>query len=285
MNAPATLPEPIRPPKILLMGPPGSGKTYSLGSAVKAGLKVAVLITEPGSQETLIDSCQRQRISMENLHWKYVGPSAMGFAALKNLAKQINLMSYADLSNMKHGIDKSSQGQIMEFLNAIDNFTCDRTGRELGSVATWDDTWLFAVDSLSGLNMLAMANTVGSKPAPAPGEWGVAMGLEEAIINKLTSDLRCYFVLLAHVDRAIDEASQQVAVYPAALGSKLGPKLGRFFSEVVYTKQVVDKFYWSTVEIMVNTKARALPLSKEISPDFAQLVSAHQRRKKELPVT
>jgi hypothetical protein len=130
--------------------------------------------------------------------------------------------------------------------------------------------------------MLIMANTVGSKPAPAPGEWGTAMDFEEKLINKLAADLQCFFLLTAHIDRGVDEASQTTQIVPAAIGSKLGPKIGRFFSEVVFARRVKDQFFWSTSETMVATKNRALGISDTLPPDFKALVLAHERRKKNL---
>jgi len=137
---------------------------------------------------------------------------------------------------------------------------------------------MLAVDSLTGLNHLSRNLTVGYKPTMHEGEWGVAMNFEEQIIKTLTNGLKCWFVLLAHIDREQDLLTGGTRITPGALGRKLGPKLGADFGEVALCKKEGDKFWWSTQETGVDVKHRDLPFSNSILPDFKLLTAAFARR-------
>lgn len=269
----------LQTPSVLMMGPPGTGKTYSIMTLLKAGIETFVLMTEPHAIETVLDACAKNNVSLDKLHWCYTPPAAQGWAGLNDMAVKINTMTYEDLAKIKVGIEKRSSNQVMKLLNACANFPCERTGQHYGDITTWGNDRALVIDSLSGLNVLVMDNTVGQKPTPAQGEWGTAMNLEEKLILKLTSDLNCYFILIAHIDRVVDEVSMMQRITPAALGSKLGPKIGRFFSEVILTqKDKQNNFTWSTLDGMADLKNRAFPASSAIVPSFQLLVDAYRKR-------
>lgn len=267
----------LEAPKVLLMGPPGTGKSYSISTLLQEGLEVFILMTEPNSLESVQLACKQRSVSTEKLHWKFISPQTGGWAAIQDLAKQINLLDFEGLSKLK-GISKRDSTQLYTLLQSCQNFICDRTGENFGDVTSWDSSRALVVDSLSGLNTICLQATVGLKPSLAPGEWGVAMNMEETLINKLTSDLKCFFLLIAHIDRNQNEATLQSTITPAAIGAKLGPRIGRFFSEVVLTKKIGDRFLWSTVEPMTDTKQRILPLGGELLPSFSPLIKAHREK-------
>lgn len=263
-------------PKVLLMGAPGTGKTTSIATLLEAGLEVFVIITEPNGLPNLLNALKTRNIPLTKLHWKYISPMAADFSSLEEMTKLVNIQSYSALADLKAGIGKSKSNQIMLLLNAMRNFHDDRTDLFYGDVTTWGYDRALVLDSLSGLNMLAIQNTVGLKPTMHQGEWGVAMNLEETYINKLTSDMAAYFVLLAHIDRNVNEATAQTIVTPSAIGAKLGPRIGRFFSEVVLACRVDAKFTWSTSEASTDVKQSTLPIKKDMLPSFMPIVKSFE---------
>lgn len=286
---PKSVPAPIqrqavKPPSVLLIGPSGTGKTYSLSTILEAGLELFVVITEPNGLDTLLDAVNKKGLDVNKLHWRYIEPATPGWDALGGMAKQINMMGYDDLSKLKSGINKRECTQMMQLLEALHSFECDHCGQNFGDVSHFDTSRALAIDSLSGLNVMAMDLTIGMKPTAHQGEWGVAMNLEEKLILQLTSSLKCMFVLTGHVDKEPDLISGAQIVTASALGRKLAPKLGRFFSEVVMTKRGKDSksFVWSTADVGADLKVRGLEFSDQLSPSFGAVWKFHEERMKSL---
>lgn len=267
--------------KTLLIGSYGTGKTYSLTTLIEAGLELAVIITDPGGEETLYAAMQKKRLSMDKLYTHYIASASQSWATLDNTAKQINTMGYQALSELKYGIDKQGHQQFIQLLTCLSNFKDDRTGKILGPVDSWGPDKALAVDSISGINTMALDLMVGGKPAPHQGEWGVAMNIEERLITKLVADTKCFLVMTAHVDPELDEVLGRRILMPALLGKKLAPKLPRIFSDVVLAVKEAENFYWSTVEPNVSLKARNLPLSGKLPPSFVPVVNTWKSRQVE----
>ena len=226
---------------------------------------------------TLLDAMRAHNLPMEKLHLKYISAAASSWDALKDAARRINIMDYKSLTEIKSGIAKEKYGQFLDLLDCLSNFTSDR-GVNLGPVDTWGPDRALVVDSLSGLNMMAMNLMIGGKPAAHQGEWGVAMNAEEQLIYKLCADLKCFFVLTSHLDKEMDEVLGKPQFMAAALGRKLAPKLPRLFSDVILAYREGDKFWWSTSAIDVDLKSRTLPLRAKIDPDFGQIVESWRKR-------
>lgn len=271
----------IQAPRVLLLGDPGSGKTDVLTTCIQAGLELFVMVTEPGGVESLLDSCHRRGLPIDKLHWTVIPPTAPGLAALRQMAMTVKAMSYKDISEIKQGVGKTEMRSFERLLDNIQNFHCDRTGKDYGDVTEWGDDRAFALDSLSGLNLISLSHTIGYKPSAHQGEWGIAMNLEEQLILKLTSDCKCTFILTGHVDREYDTVIGTTRLAPAALGSKLGPRIPRFFSEVIRARREGTNFLWSTAEMDLALKNRALPISSKLEPDFRPIITAYERRKKQ----
>lgn len=267
----------VQPPAVLLMGPSGTGKTDVLTQTIAEGLELFVLVTEPRGTEILYDSIKRRGLDASKLHWKYVGPAAPGWKALLDMGTKISQMGYKDLSELKSGVGKSETQQFMQVLNSVAAFT-DQHGRNYGDVTEWGPDRVFAIDSLSGLNLMAMSLTIGYKPAAHQGEWGVAMNLLEQFLLTMTSNLHCLFVLTAHLDREVDEVMGGTKLMVSALGRKLAPRIPRFFSEVVLTVREGSNFFWSTSGVGVDLKFRALPIAERLTPTFKPIVDAYKRR-------
>lgn len=278
--APAPPPEPIlRGTKTLLIGAPGSGKTTSLTTFIEAGLELFVLITDPGGEEALLDAMERKGLPIDKLHWHYVAAASPSWNTLIKMADTIKVLDYKGLTEIKAGIEKKDYQQFLELIKAMQNFVCDRTGEEFGPVDHFGPDRAFAVDSLSGINEMAMDMLIGAKPAAHQGEWGVAMNAEVKLVKKLCSDLRCFFCLTAHIEKEMDETIGRPMIMVSALGRKVAPKLPKDFSDVVQAYREGAEFFWSTTSANVDLKARTLPLSGKLPPQFGQVVDSWKKRK------
>lgn len=268
----------ISAPSSLIMGPPGSGKTSAIATYGKAGIETFVLFTEPRGEESLLDAIRRVGAPLEKFHWHTITTPPAGWKALTEMAKTVRVMDYVSLSTLKSGIEKQSMKQLEDLLTSIADFPCDRTGKRYGDVTTWGPDKAFVVDSMTGLNELALLTTVGYKPTAHEGEWGVAMNLEKELIHKLTSDCTCFLTFTAHIDREPDLITGGSRIMVSMLGRKLAPKIPAKFSEVVRSVKTVDGFFWSTLDNEADLKNRSFPLAARFAQDFGILVRAFRER-------
>lgn len=252
--------------KTLFVGATGSGKTHAIRTYVNAGITPFILFTENGMR-TVSD------IPCPNLHYKYILPANPDWSDMLDNARKINTLSFKALTQMGD-MNKSKYGQFLEVITTMNDFVCDRCGEHFGDIAKWGTDRAVVVDSLSGLNIMAMDMVVGAKPVKAMGDWGVAMDNLERYINKMTLSLNCHFTLISHLEREHDEVSGAVHLMPSTLGKKLAPKIPRFFDDVVLCTNKEGVFHWSTSGINIDLKWRNLKGGKELPPSFVPLIES-----------
>jgi hypothetical protein len=169
--------------------------------------------------------------------------------------------------------NKKKYNQFEGLLRCLSNFTCQRTGEQFGDATEWGTNRALVIDSLSGLNLMAMALAVGGKPVRDPKDWGLAQTLIANLMHKLCMDMQAWFILTSHPEREVDEVLGGSKVMVSTLGKKLAPVLPRFFSDVIMTERQGTKFSWSTAAPGAALKARNLPIADGITPDFAPLLA------------
>ena len=272
--------EVIRAPSILLQGEPGAGKTTALATLAASGLELFVVITEPGGEASLIAGCEMYDVSLNKVHWHYIPPATTPWSSLKAMARKINTQTYEDLAGLKSGIEKTKFQQFIELLSVLSDFKCDRTGESYGAVDTWGPERALAIDSLTGISIMSWNLTVGLKPTAHMGEWGVAMNAIERLLEKLCSDLDCFFALTGHLDRETDEITQSTKLMVGTLGRKLAPKIPRLFDESILVRVKDGKFLWTTSSNQAVVKSRSLPLKAELSPTFKPIIKKYHERRK-----
>lgn len=261
----------------LLVGATGTGKTHSLGTLCAAGIETFVLFTEPGMEVVSALGCEFRPGGTAPLHYAYLPAADPEWSAMIDSASKINRLSFKSLTELRD-INKSAYGQFISVLGLMSNFRCDCCGQEFGAVDSWGTSRAICVDSLSGLNVMAMDLVAGSKPVKAIADWGVAMDNLERLVNKLCASTKCFFVLTAHLEREHDEVVGSTQLMASTLGRKLAPRLPRFFSDVVQTVRSGDKFLWDTAAVNVDLKARNLALQSGLRPDFAQIIEAWEAK-------
>jgi hypothetical protein len=253
-------------PNVLLIGASGAGKTTSIKTLISCGITPFCVFTEPGF-EVLGD------IPADKLHWQYIRPASVEWESLISVARSVTALQHDAVTGLKDP-GKGKYIQFVQFLTALNNFRCDRDGKEYGDVCKWGTDRALIVDSLSGVNIMVMRHVIGGKPTAHQGEWGSAMNSLENLIQKLCTDTQCTFVLMAHAEREVDEVQGGAKIMASTLGKKLAPKIPRFFSDVVYAKKDGAKFSWTTVEPGADLKNRNLPLRDNLAPDFGPLIES-----------
>lgn len=266
--------------KTLLLGPPGSGKTTSLVTFIEQGVELFVIGTDPGFEESILDAISERGLDVNMLHYKYIGAGTPSFAALRNAAATVGRMGYKDLTELKFGVDKPLYHQYIDVLDTLADFVCERCKKSFGATDDWvpEQMRCLAIDSLTGVNRMALDLMIGGKPIAHQGEYGVAMEMEDRLLLTLCSNLRCFLVITAHLDKEPNLLTGVPQQMVGALGSKLAPKLPRSFSDVVLAVKEGTKFTWSTIATNVDLKNRALPLREGLDPSFKYMVDAWRKR-------
>lgn len=255
---------PLLGAKILLQGPSGTGKTFAIKTLVGAGLEVFLVAMDNGV-ETI---GKFPAATVEHIHWRYIPPLKPTWDVLKQTGKLINTLNNEQLQKLADP-RRGEYCQILDVIDLCNNFV-DSKGKEWGSVDSWDASRVLVFDGLTGLNMMCRTLAVGGKPVLTQPDWGVSMDYELKLIRMLCG-IQAHFVLIAHVEREINEVSGGMKIMASALGRKNAPQLPGEFSDVILTKRAGPNYYWSTIDSDADLKTRNLPLSDKLEPTFVPL--------------
>jgi hypothetical protein len=256
---------------VLIEGPTGTGKTHALATiASQKDLELFVLFTESGLESFLGYWSDNRTEIPDCVHWHVLTRPAANFTTLAETADRINTSTQESLHKMADP-NRSQHNQFVGLLRALADFPDDKTGRRYGPVDKWGPNRVLALDSLTGINPIALSLVVGGKPVKSQADWGIAQDQIEKLIRQLTDGCKCHFVLTAHVEREVDQVFGGVKVTVSTLGRALAPKLPPMFSDVILSVREGTKFSWSTANALADLKTRNLTLSESINPDFGQI--------------
>lgn len=263
---------------VLLIGPAGTGKTRSIGTLVDAGVETFFLSLEPGMESLFGYWTDRGKSIPENLHWHSLPAPKASFTEMMENAKSINTLSLDALAKQ---VDphRGKHNRFISLLSALNDFPDDRTGQKFGSVDTWGASRALVIDGMSGINQAVMSLVIGGKAVRSQSDWGIAQDQAEKLIRMLTEGCRCHCVILAHVEREVDQVMGGTKLMVASLGKALAPRLPPMFSDVILAQRNSnDKWTWDTGTPLADVKARNLPFASNLEPDFKHLVAKWQSR-------
>ena len=265
--------------KDLLMGPAGTGKTHAIGTLVDAGLEVFYVDLENGLESLIGYYTDHGKVLPDNLHWFKIGQPKSGISTLLDGARRVNTLSYETLCKAVDP-NRSSYNQYLLFLSALGKYVDDRTGEDFGSVNDWDMNRVLVIDSMTQLANICMKNMVGGKPAYAQNEWGVSQNQLMDLLTFLCNQCNCHVVVLAHVDREVDQISGGTKLMVSSLGRALYSKLPSLFSDVILSVRDGSKWSWDTSTPLADIKTRNLPIQAGLSPSFIPVIEKWRSRVK-----
>lgn len=264
-------------PNILLAGPAGTGKTRSIATLVETGIEVFYLDLENGLESLLGYWADSGKPIPPNLRWHKVSPATRTWDTLRQNAVKINTWDEKSLANWLDP-DRNKHNLFIKIIETMAAFPDDRTGQVAPAVDSWPPGRALIIDGLTGLSNAAMSMVVGGKPMRSQGEWGRAMDQLEIFLRMLCDQCRCWFVLISHVEREIDEVLGGAKIMPSTLGRKLAPKIAPMFSDVILTVREGTTWTWDTTNSQADLKARNLPWKNGQPPTFRPLIETWARR-------
>lgn len=262
---------------ILLMGPSGTGKTHSIGTLADSGIEVFYLAIESGYESVFGYWRDAGKDIPSNFHIHKLKAPQASFSELIDSAKKINSMNLETLAKMQDN-NRSKHNQFITLIEALNNFTDDRTGEKFGSVDSWGTNRALVIDGLTGIGLAAMSLVIGGKPVRSQSDWGIAQDQVEKLVRMLCDNCRCHFVLLSHIDREVDQVLGGSKVMVSTLGKALAPKFPSMFSDVILTTRQGAKWNWDTASVTADLKTRNLPIRSDLEPNFGQIVSKWKNR-------
>jgi hypothetical protein len=257
---------------VLLMGPSGTGKTFSIGTLVDLGVDVFYLALESGMESLLGYWKDEGKPIPPNLHWHKLAAPSADFTQMIANAKNINILNLDALAKMSDP-NKSKHNQFISLLEALNNFPDDRTGEKFGPVNSWDQSRVLVVDGATGISQCAMALVVGGKAVRNQSDWGIAQDQVEKLVRMLCDNCPCHFILLAHVERETDAVLGGVKLMVSTLGKALAPKFPAMFSDVILSTRSASAWHWDTASSLADVKTRNLPIKSDNAPDFSLILS------------
>lgn len=262
---------------VLVEGPTGTGKTTSLRTLADAGLETFVLFTESGLESFVGAWTDAGKEIPPNVHWHVLRKPEVSFSTMADAALKINTLALDSLAKLSDP-DRGKHNQFIELLRTLSDFQDQRTGQKYGPVDTWGTGRVLAIDSLTGINPIALSLVVGGKPVKSQSDWGIAQDQIEKMIRQLADGCRCHFVLTAHVEREMDQVFGGVKLTVSTLGRALAPKIPPMFSDVILTYREGQNFFWSTDNAQADLKARNLPIRSNLPQDFKQILEKWKSR-------
>lgn len=262
---------------VLLMGPAGTGKTYSIGTLVDAGLEVFYLGLEPGLEALLGYYTDKGKEVPANLHWHFLAPAQASFSELLDAASKVNMLSLDSLAKMQD-TNRQKHNQFIKLLTALNNFPDDRTGETFGPVNEWTPERVLVIDGMTGLNRAAMSLVIGGKPVRSQSDWGIAQDQVERLLRMLVDSCPCHVIVLAHVEREVDQVLGGVKLMVSSLGKALAPKIPPMFSDVILATRQGTKWTWDTANVQADLKTRNLEIRADNAPDFQLIISKWKSR-------
>lgn len=269
-SAPPVHKPPVFGAKILIIGGTGNGKTHALRTLKNAGIKTFVVFTENGMR-SLADT------DPEWVDWHYIPPIAPDLNQRIKTAQAIATMDRKQLANYQDPF-RSRHQQYVEVLQCLANLKGDRTGKVYGPADKLDQGWCVALDSLSGTALMSMDLVGGDKPMFDQGEWGLAMGQVERLVQTFCFSIPAHVVVNAHEEREDDPITGGSKIMVSVPGRKLAPKVPRFFDDVFYAIRSGTSWRWSTdYPQVLDLKSRHLGVFRSREQDFAPVIESWKK--------
>lgn len=261
----------------ILMGPPGTGKTFALSTLAEAGLETFVVFLEPGLESLTAAWADKGKPIPSNVHWNVLSDRVRSFEDLRKQAETVGKFDQKFLANYKDP-KRGDFNRFEALYSTLNNFV-DQRGVSFGSVEHWGTDRVICIDGMTGIGKAALDMMTGDRIVRDKPDFGIAQNNIQNLIDKLAIGCKCHFVLIAHIERLSDDVLGGMKLQPSLPGKALQATIAQPFSDVILTKREGASWYWDTADSAADLKTRNLAIQSKLPADFRQIVAKWQSRK------
>lgn len=269
-----------QPVRMMIVGYPGTAKTGMIASLANVGYKIR-MIDFDGNSQSLLTYTDKDKLA--NIDIVYIEDK------MRNGERFIETLGIP--TAFKRGLDLMDEWKYKE---------PDGTEINLGKSKDWGCDTVLVLDSITtmGLASFRRQQSLSNKTPLNTTEqvWGLAMAQQEAFIEKLTSEVNNFHVIvLAHlkivgpkdlrkedddITKAIKSELQELIpnrLFPSALGKALPPVIGGHFPILI---EATNEFKATGMRRIIRTIPRPeldLKLPSKLSFDKADVSDGLKR--------
>ena len=198
--------------RTIWVGNSGAGKTGGLAPLVKAGYKLRILDFDNGL-DNLVNNI------------KAINPALLAAVEYETLRDDY-------IASPLGLVVKGSPKAFVRSCKLLDKWSDESIPRE------WGPEYVLVLDSLTNFSRAAFAWAVSINPGSKdPRQWyAAAQKAIEDMLAALTSEsFHANVIVISHIEYMTDPAGN-VKGFPTAVGKALGPKIARFFNNLIMTE-------------------------------------------------
>lgn len=277
--------------KALIIAESGKGKTGALAALANAGYKLRIQDFDNGldalRQYTKPECLQNVEFVTLTDKLTNIGGNIIPVGAPTAYSRGIQLLDHWRYYTNSSGtvIPGIPPAQVKDPKNPLEFLPqsgAPFTAYDFGKVADWGPDTILVIDSLTFQGnaclryILALANHSGKQPFQS--HWGQAMDLQEKLLDMLYAEsIKCHVLVLSHVTYIPREEGTN-AGYPSALGTKLPPKVPRYFNAVLevasagvgtHQKRTIRTASMGLIQLKNPVPAAKMPLELPIETGLA----------------
>lgn len=262
-----------RPHSVLLYGPPGSGKTWSLRT-IPPSSPTFIIFTDTHGPSSLASAFASREIP-PHIHYTVIKPKAP-FSSILSALSQVSL-----------GGEKPADQQVgnyigqqayLSLINKLKDLRCDCHSKSFGSLDSLPPEATLVLDNVTGFNDIILLALGGFNSTMTIQKWGTAVSVSlNALIRGIVDNFKGLFICIAHAGAEADELTNARIVFPDFVGVKLPARVAKYFGDTIFATRQGLEFSWSTAAINAQTVPRRLPLAAKLPPTFEPFFSTKRK--------
>lgn len=262
-----------RPHSVLLYGPPGSGKTWSLRT-IPPTSPTYIIFTDIHGPGSLARAFDPPGI-----------PPHIHYTVIDLSSDFNNLLTGLKLALLPQAGPKSSFGETagqqthLKFVSTLQDFRCDCHKKSHGPISSFPPEATVVLDNMTGITDTILLALGGWTGALTLADWGRAAVVSLNVITTFRIGVKGLFICIAHATAEVDELQKDTKIItPDFVGAKLPTRIAKYFGDTIYARRHGMSFQWTTAATGAQTVPRRLPLAAQLEPSFLPFFTSDEQK-------